>query len=72
MSFPMTKASIGLSWGLMLATALWIALATASLAAWAVVAFIALLPPVMVMVMANTPARSVAEIIRDVEAGSPR
>jgi multisubunit Na+/H+ antiporter MnhG subunit len=69
MSFPITKTSVGSTWVLALAVALWIAIETASVAMWAVAVFIALMPAVMMMVMANTPAKSMAEVIRDVEAG---
>jgi hypothetical protein len=72
MSFPITTASIGFTWVLTLAAAVGIAIWTSSLAGWAVVVMIALIPAVMMMVMANAPAKSMAEIIRDVEAGPSR
>jgi hypothetical protein len=72
MSFPISKASVGFTWIVALATALGIAIWTASLAGWAAVVFIALMPAVMMMIMANAPAKSMAEIIRDVESGGSR
>jgi hypothetical protein len=69
MSFHITKASIGVTWMLALAVALGSAMVTASLAGWAVVVIIAVMPAVTMMVMANAPAKSMAEIIREVEAG---
>lgn len=70
--FASTKTSLGVTWVLALSAAVWVALASASLAAWAAVVCIALMPAVVAMVMANTPAKSMAEIIRDVESGRPR
>jgi hypothetical protein len=67
--FSVTKASVGFTWVLALGAALWIAIATASIAGWAVVVFIAVMPALMMMIMANTPTKSMAEIIRDVEDG---
>jgi hypothetical protein len=69
MSFHITKASIGVTWMLALAAALGIAMGTASFVGWAAVVIIAVMPAVTMMVMANAPTRSMAEIIRDVEAG---
>ena len=69
MSFPVVKASVGFTWILALVAALGIAMWTGSLAGWAAVVIIALMPAVMMMIMANAPAKSMAEIIRDVEAG---
>jgi len=69
MSASLATSSMGLTWVLTLAMALWLAMGTASLAAWAAVAFIGVMPAVMMMVLANTPAKTMAEIIRDVDAG---
>jgi hypothetical protein len=69
MSFPITKASVGFTWVLALVAALGIAMWTGSLAGWAAVVIIALIPAMMMMIMANAPTKSMAEIIRDVEAG---
>ena len=69
MSFPINKASVGFTWIVALVAAVGIAIWTASLAGWAAVVIIAVMPAVMMMVMANAPAKSMAEIIRDVEAG---
>jgi hypothetical protein len=60
---------MGLTWVLALAATLWMALGTASVAAWTAVAFIGLVPPVVAMILANTPATTMAAVIRDVEAG---
>ncbi len=70
--FTSTKMPLKVTWVLALCVAAWVALTTAALAAWAVVVFIAVMPLVLVMVMANTPAKSMAEIIRDVESGPSR
>jgi hypothetical protein len=45
------------------------AIATRSLLAWAAVAFVSLVPVAVMMVMAQAPAKSVAEIIREAETG---
>ena len=66
-----TKASVGLTWVVALVAALAIAIWTSSLSGWAAVVIIALMPAIMMMVMANAPAKSMAEIIRDVEAQRP-
>jgi uncharacterized membrane protein len=67
-----TKTSLKVTWVMAIAASLWLALASASPAAWAVVVFITVMPAVLMMVMANTPAKSMAEIIRDVESGRTR
>lgn len=69
MSLRTLKSSMGLTWVLALAMALWMAMGTASLVAWAAVVFIGLMPAVMTMILANTPTKTMAEIIRDVDAG---
>lgn len=69
MSVQITKWSVGLTWMLALAAAIWVAVVTRSMAGWAAVVFIALLPAVMMMIMGNTPSKSMAQIIRDVDAG---
>jgi hypothetical protein len=66
------KTPLKITWVLALSVAAWVALTTAAIAAWAVVVFIAVMPLVLEMVMANTPATSMAEIIRDVESGRSR
>jgi hypothetical protein len=69
MTLPTARPSPGVTWVLALASALWMAIATRSLLAWAAVAFVSLVPVVMTMVTAQAPAKSVAEIIRDAETG---
>jgi hypothetical protein len=69
MSFLFTKTGLGVTWLFALAAAVWMAIGTASVAAWLAVIFLAGLPVVTLMVDAQTPAKSVAEIIRDAEAG---
>ena len=66
-----TKTSVGLTWVVALLAALAIAIWTSSLPGWAAVVIIALMPAIMMLVMANAPAKSMAEIIRDVEAQRP-
>jgi hypothetical protein len=66
-----TKASVGIVWVVALVAALGIAIWTSSLSGWAAVVIIALMPAIMMMVMRNAPAKSMAEIIRDVEAQRP-
>jgi hypothetical protein len=46
------------------------ALKTMSVVVWVASAFVALLPALMFMVFAHTPAKAVAEVIRDAEARS--
>jgi hypothetical protein len=72
MPLSITKTTLGVIWLVALALALWAALQTGFLPVWAAVVFIAVMPAVMVMVMANAPAKSMAEIIRDVERGPLR
>ena len=60
--------SVVLSWAVVLVTLLWTALKTGSVVAWTVCAIVSVLPALMLMVLAHTPAKTVAEIIRDVEA----
>ena len=72
MIVPVTRSSAALTWIVALASALWMALALRSPVAWAAVMFISVVPAVVMMVMAHTPAKSVAEIIRDAEAGRAR
>ena len=71
MSARITKASVGFTWVLALVAALAIAISTSSLSGWAAVVIIAIMPAVMMLVLANAPAKSMAEIIRDVEAERP-
>ena len=71
MSARITKASVGFTCVLALVAALATAIWTSSLAGWAAVVIIALMPAIMMLVMANAPAKSMAEIIRDVEAQRP-
>ena len=56
-------------WLTVLAASLWVAASTTSMVAWFALAFIGLMPPLMWMVLSRTPARTVAEVIRDVESG---
>ena len=58
-----------LVWLALLAAALWLAAATTSLLAWLALALVGLMPPLTWMVLSRTPARRVAEVIRDVENG---
>jgi hypothetical protein len=60
--------SIVLSWGLTIVGLLRIALSTASSVAWAACAILAVMPALMLMVLAHTPVKTIAEVIRDVEA----
>ena len=60
--------SIVLLWALVIIGLLRIALSTASSVAWVAAAFLAVMPALMLMVLAHTPAKTIAEIIRDVEA----
>jgi hypothetical protein len=60
--------AIVLTWGLVIVGLLRIALSTASSVAWAACAILAVMPALMLMVLAHTPAKTIAEIIRDVEA----
>jgi hypothetical protein len=72
MSLSITKTAVGVMWLVALAFAGWTAIQTGSLPVWAVVVFIAVMPAVALMVMGNAPAKSMAEIIRDVERGPLR
>lgn len=69
MSSYLNKWSFAATWLLALTVALSMAAGTISLAAWVSLALIGLMPPVMLIVFFNTPERTTAEIIRDVEAG---
>jgi hypothetical protein len=60
--------SIVLTWGLAMVGLLGLALSTASSIAWVACAILAVMPALMSMVLAHTPAKTIAEIIRDVEA----
>jgi hypothetical protein len=46
---------------------LWVALATQSVVAWMSLAILLLMPPLMVMVSAHAPARTIAEVLREAE-----
>ena len=69
MSHTVSSATLIAVWLVLLAAALWVAAATTSLLAWFALALIGLMPPLTWMVLSRTPARSVAEVIRDVESG---
>jgi hypothetical protein len=62
-------AITALTWGLMLGLLAWIALSTTSFVAWTCCALLLVMPALLLMVAAHTPAKTVAEIIRDAEAG---
>jgi hypothetical protein len=68
----LNKWSLIAAWLLALTVALSVAAGTISLAAWVGLALIGLMPPVMLIMFFNTPERTTAEIIRDVEAGRSR
>jgi hypothetical protein len=70
MSASLITSSIGV-WAITVAAALAVAAATGSVTAWAVALFLALLPVMQRVMAGQTPAKSMAEVIRDVEAGRP-
>ena len=60
-----TGPVLGAAWALTLVVLLWIALTTTSLAAWVAWALAVVMPALAMMVLAQTPAKTIAEIIRD-------
>ena len=67
----LTRTSFTVTWFCTVAIAIWIAAATGVLLAWIVVGFVVLMPALLLTVMAQTPAKTVAEIIHDAEVGRP-
>lgn len=59
-----------LAWLVALTATVSVALKTMSVIVWGASALVALLPALTLMVLAHTPAKTVAEIIRDAEARS--
>jgi hypothetical protein len=65
----MTSASMGTAWTAVVASSAWVAVTTNAPAAWFACALAIGLSALTCMVMAHAPAKSVAQIIRDAEAG---
>ena len=65
----MTSATMGFAWIAVAASCASLALATSSAAAWLVFALAVGLPALTFMVMAHSPAKSIAQIIREADAG---
>lgn len=61
------SGTAGLLWMLVLAATLLTAVETGSLIVWSAGALVALLPALTLMVLAQSPAKTVAEIILDAE-----
>lgn len=64
-----TQGCLLATWLLALTVVLSMAAGTISLAAWVGLALIGLMPPAMLTLLANTPERTTADVIRDVGAG---
>lgn len=54
-------------WLAALAIALWLAAGSMSIVAWMAAAFIGLVPPLVLRMMAQAPSRTIAQVIHDVE-----
>lgn len=67
MTSSTTTVTFGGAYLCALGVAVWNTVGANSPVMWAVCAAMCLMPPLMLMVMAQTPAKTVAEIIRDVE-----
>lgn len=67
MTWRCGSGTAGLLWMLVLAATLVTALETMSLIVWSAGALVALLPALTLMVLAQSPAKTVAEIILDAE-----
>jgi len=55
------------AWLVMLVTALWLASASMSLVAWLAVALAGIVPPLVFLMLAQAPSRTIAQVIRDAE-----
>lgn len=67
MSSSTTSLTLGVGYFLALGVTLWNTVGAASPIMWGVTAMVGLMPPLVMMVMAQSPAKTVAQIIRDVE-----
>lgn len=67
MTWRYGSGTVGLLWMLVLAATLLTAAETGSLIVWSAGALVALLPALTLMVLAQSPAKTVAEIILDAE-----
>jgi hypothetical protein len=63
-----TAHPVVLTWLVLLVATLWIALRTGSPVVWAACVLVTAMAALMLMVLAHSPAKTIAEIIRDVEA----
>ena len=61
--------SVALSWCAIVVALLWTAHWNRSVMAWTACAIVAVMPALVLMVLAHSPAKTVAEILRDVERG---
>ena len=59
--------SVALSWCVIVVGLLWTAHWSRSVMAWTACALVAVMPALVLMVLAHSPAKTVAEILRDVE-----
>ena len=64
-----TKTSISATWLLALTIALWAAAGRTSVLGWLALAFIGIMPILVLMWLSQEPAKTTAQIIRDVDAG---
>jgi hypothetical protein len=69
MSVATAKLTFGTVYVCAIGVTVWNAVSAQSPVMWAVFAAMCLLPPLMLMVMAQSPQKTVAEIIRDAEVG---
>jgi hypothetical protein len=67
MSSSTTSLTLATGYFLALGVTLWNTVGAASPIMWGVTALVGLMPPFALMVMAQSPAKTVAQIIRDVE-----
>jgi hypothetical protein len=65
----MTSATMGFSWIVVVVSCASLAVTTSSAAAWLAFALAVGLPALTFMVMAHSPAKSIAQIIREADAG---
>jgi len=72
MSSYLNKWSLTATWLLALTVVLFMAAGAISLVAWIGLALIGLMPPATLILLSSGPERTIAEVIRDVDAGRSR
>ena len=70
MSFSLAEVSLTAVWLVALTVSFGVATGTASVVAWLTLAFVGLMPPLVLMVLAHSPARTIAAIIHDLETST--